>query len=235
MLVANKYIKVDIPVNPQTAADLNKTARITHAERTELSDSRMLDACIRLIVDQGTERTTLKAVGELAGYSRGLAGARFRSKQGLFCRVIKRVAEQWRDEMEKLTRGKIGYPAVCAAIDAHYRFCRETPKPFQAFYLLWFEAVRHDSEIREVVSGIHRRCLSDVIRWIEQGIESGQLARDIDARAVAGHFLTAMFGIVYQWLIDSTREREIRQLHDQLKKTMRLLLPALEAPKKRKS
>ncbi len=58
-------------MNPQSAADFGKTTRMRHGERTGLSDSRMLDACIKLIVEQGTEKTTLKAVGELAGYKPG--------------------------------------------------------------------------------------------------------------------------------------------------------------------
>ncbi|MDH5356428.1 MAG: TetR/AcrR family transcriptional regulator [Gammaproteobacteria bacterium] len=217
-------------MEPQPLAAPGKSIRKSHAERTELSDSLMLDACIDLIVEQGTEKTTLKAVGELAGYSRGLAGARFKSKSGLFSFVIKRVAEYWRDEMEKLTTGKIGYPAICAAIDAHYRFCQKTPRSFKAFYILWFESIGFESEIREVVVAIHQRRLSDVSHWIKQGIEAGELAIDIDAEAVARHFLTSMFGIVYQWLIDPQQEREIRKLHDQLKQTMRLLLPAVTPP-----
>ncbi len=150
----------------------------------------------------------------------------------MFCFVIKRVAESWRREMEKLTHGKIGYPAICAAIDAHYRFCQKTPQSFQAFYILWFEAIGLDSEMREVVIGIHQRRLRDVTGWIENGIEAGQLAGDIDAEAVARHFLTSMFGIVYQWLINPQQHREVRKLHDQLKQTMRLLLPAVTTPMK---
>lgn len=200
--------------------------RMSHAQRTELSDSRMLAACIDLINQQGTEKTTLKAVGEQAGYSRGLAGARFSSKTGLFCFVIRRVADQWRAEMEKRIQGKIGYDAVCAAIDAHRQFCLNTPGSFRAFYILWFESIGHDSDISRVIVNIHERRLSDVTRWIEQAIEAESLADDIDAEFVARYFLTSMFGIIYQWLINPNLEREIGLLHEQLKLTMRNLLPA---------
>jgi len=210
----------------QTITAADKPARKSHAERTERSDSLMLSACIDLIVEQGTESTTLKAVGESAGYSRGLAGARFKSKTGLFCFVIKHVAEQWRGEMEKLIQNKIGYEAICAAIDAHHQFCLKTPNSFRAFYILWFESIGHDSDISQVIVTIHERRLSDVTRWIEQAIEDGELSKDIDAETVARYFLTSMFGIVYQWLINPQLEREISLLHEQLKQTMYLLLPA---------
>ena len=204
--------------------------RKSHAERTGLSDARMLETCIRLIVEQGTANTTLKSVGELAGYSRGLAGARFKSKNGLFCFVIKHVAEQWRSEMEKLIQGKIGYDAICAAIDAHHQFCLKTPKSFRAFYILWFESIGHESEISQVIVNIHERRLSDVTRWIRHAIDKKLLSSEIDAEAAARYFLTSMFGIVYQWLINPRLEQEIGLLHEQLKMTMRLILPTALKP-----
>ncbi len=199
--------------------------RKTHAERLERSDSRMFEAAVRLIVEQGTAKTTLKAVGESAGYSRGLAGSRFSSKTGLFCFVIKRVAEYWLAEMKKATHNKSGYAAIYATIDAHYQFNQKTPLPVRAFYILWFESMGLDSEIRDVVAGIHRRRLSDVTAWIEAGVSSGELSPHTDSGAVAQYFLTSVVGIVYQWLVDPGQEREIESLHENLKKTMRLLLP----------
>jgi AcrR family transcriptional regulator len=209
---------------PGISSSLKPVSRKTHAQRLELSDSRMFDAAVRLIVEQGTSKTTLKAVGESAGYSRGLAGSRFNSKNGLFCFVIKRVAEYWLDEMKKATCDKSGYPAIQATIDAHYQFSKKTPLPVRAFYILWFESMGHDSEMRDVVASIHRRRLSDVSEWIEQGINAGTISSKVDARAVAQFFLTSMFGIVYQWLIDPGQEREIENLHNNLKITMHFLL-----------
>lgn len=212
----------------EASAAIRKPQRKSHAERTELSDALMLDACINLIIDQGTENTTLKAVGEMAGYSRGLAGARFKSKSGLFSFVIKRVADQWRSEMEKLIEGKIGYEAICAAIDAHYQFCLKTPRSFRAFYMLWFESTGQDTDISRVIVGIHERRLIDVKHWIELGIENNQLSAKIDAESVSRYFLTSMFGIIYQWLLNPVLEREISLLHQQLKSTMRVMLPAAQ-------
>lgn len=203
-----------------------KPQRKTHEERTERSDALMLDSCIDLINSQGTENTTLKAVGEMAGYSRGLAGARFKSKNGLFCFVIKRVADQWRSEMEKLTGGKIGYEAICAAIDAHYQFCLKTPKSFRAFYILWFESTGHDTDISRMIVSIHERRFVDVKQWIELAIEDNELSKKIDAESVSRYFLTSMFGIIYQWLLNPRLDREISLLHQQLKMTMRMMLPA---------
>ena len=210
-------------------ASIKPLPRKTHAERLELSDSRMFEAAVRLIVEQGTAKTTLKAVGESAGYSRGLAGSRFSSKMGLFCFVMKRVAEYWLSEMKKATHNKSGYAAIYATIDAHHQFNKKTPLPVRAFYILWFESMGLDSEMRDVVAAIHRRRLKDVTEWIEEGVTTGEISPKVDSAAVAQYFLTSMVGIVYQWLVDPGQEREIESLHENLKKTMRLLLPNNDA------
>ncbi|MFT5400426.1 MAG: AcrR family transcriptional regulator [Planctomycetota bacterium] len=212
----------------EASQSLSPPVRQSQSERTGRSDAKMFDAAVKLIVEQGSERTTLKAVGELAGYSRGLAGARFKSKTGLFNFVVKRVTEYWLEEIRMAIGNKIGYAAICAAIDAHYRFSRKTPLPVRAFYILWFESVGVESDVRDTVLSIHRRRLSDVVDWIEQGISAGEIPASVDADAVARHFLTMMFGIVYQWLIDPGQDKEIKLLHQQLKQSIGHMLKVPE-------
>lgn len=199
--------------------------RMKHSERTELSDTRMFEAAVESIVNVGTERTKLKDVGESAGYSRGLAGFRFGSKDGLFCYVIKRVAEYWLNEMTLATYNKVGYQAICSVTDAHYHFCKISPNSVRAFYILWFEAVGLHNSVQEVVINIHKKRLDDLTRWIEEGIKVGELDRSIVAEEVARHYLMTISGIIYQWLIEPDQDSEIKALHENLKKTMRLLLP----------
>lgn len=205
-----------------------KTARMTHSERTERSDSLMFEATVNSIVEVGTERTKLKDVGESAGYSRGLAGFRFKSKEGLFCYVIKRIAEYWLNEMTRATQGKSGFQAICAVTDAHYHFCKISPTEVRAFYILWFESVGLKNSVQEVIVDIHKKRLNDIVCWIENGIKRGELTRHIDAEAVAKQYLMTISGIIYQWLIDPEQDREIKSLHENLKSTMRLLLPVAE-------
>ena len=96
-------------------------ARLTQAERTALSDRRMRDSAIELIVAQGTTAMSLKQVGEAAGYSRGLASQRFGSKDGLFSFIVRSVGEDWLAKLKQATQGRSGYGALCAATDEHLR------------------------------------------------------------------------------------------------------------------
>lgn len=194
--------------------------RLTQAERTDLSDRRMRDSAIRLIVEHGTAGTTLKDVGEQAGYSRGLAGYRFGSKDALFSFVVRSLGEDWLERLTEVTAGKTGYDAICAATDEHYRFCEQSPVFVRAFYILWFESVTPNSQLNEVISHIHARRHEDVKRWIEADHRYGQ----VDAGAVAAQFSASIIGIVYYWLANPAGLEQIHRLHDDLKNTMRLLL-----------
>lgn len=199
-------------------------SRMTHAERTDLSDTLMFEAAVSLIVEKGTEKTTLKEVGENAGYSRGLAGYRFGSKGGLFNYVIKRIGDEWSQELRKVTEGKTGYDAIAASSDAHYQFCVDSPLTRRAFYLLWFDAAGTTSDVRESMIRIHQRRHQDVVKWVQDGIDDGSVKANVDADAVAELFLATVIGILYQWMLQPDAIDSVKQLHENLKQTMKALL-----------
>lgn len=200
------------------------TLRVSHAERTDLSDTLMFEVAVELIVTRGTEKTTLKDVGELAGYSRSLAGYRFGSKGNLFSYMINRIGEEWSRELRQVTQGKSGFDAIAASIDAQYQFCVNAPLTRRAFYSLWFDAAATTSEVRQSMIALHDRRQKDVERWVNNGIDDGSIKADVDAQAVARLFLATGIGINYQWLMQPEALHIVKQLHDNLKQTMSVLL-----------
>ena len=198
-------------------------ARLTQAQRTALSDRRMRDSAIELIVAQGTTAMSLKQVGEAAGYSRGLASQRFGSKDGLFSFIVRSVGEDWLAKLKQATQGRSGYGALCAATDEHLRFCLDDPTHVRAFYILWFESVTPASQLNAVISHIHQRRFHDVVSWIRDAQPAGA-SPVLDAEAVAAQFCASIIGIVYTWLAQPNDAAKVRQLHDDLKKSMKLCL-----------
>lgn len=213
--------RTDGPTNdPANDDTLRQRVSRTQAERTALSDTRMTDAAVRLIVERGTEGTTLKEVGELAGYSRGLAGYRFGSKENLFCCIVRSVSEEWLGELGRAVEEKIGLDAILAATDAHDRFVRESADRIRAFYILWFNSIGPDPELKRVIANVHIRRQKDVEQWIRRGLEAGAVRRDIDIRGIAEQFCAAIIGIVYQWLVAPDAHDSIHRLHESLKRQM---------------
>ena len=192
----------------------------TQAERTALSDSRMLDAAVQLIVERGANDTTLKEVGELAGYSRGLAGYRFGSKANLFSFIVRSVGEEWLRELGQAVENKVGLDAILAATDAHYHFVLESANRTRAFYILWFNSIGPDLELKQVIEHVHERRQKDVEAWIQRGVAVGKVRNDVDVRGIADQFCAAIIGIVYQWLVAPDAHDSIEQLHAGLKRQM---------------
>ena len=171
------------------------------AQRSALSDRRMLEAAVRLVNERGTAKTTLKEIGEVAGYSRGLASYRFGSKDGLWMELFARFDEIWKTHLREYLQGKTGLEAIRLAIRAQRDFFRREPSYLRAMYILWYESLGKESSIRAKLSNHHRIYRRDVKRWIEEGQEAGEIRPDIDADCFSASYCSHMFGTIYQWVV----------------------------------
>jgi AcrR family transcriptional regulator len=178
----------------------------------------MLDAAITLIVERGTNKTTLKEVGEQAGYSRSLAGYRFGNKTGLFEFIVRSVGEEWLQSLKRVTQNKTGFAAISAALEEHCRLCLDAPDHIRAFYILWFESIGVQSPVKKVIANIHDRRQSDVIEWIKATDYDGNLSPE----DIAGQFNAAVLGIAYYWLANPEDSKGIKKLHQNLIQSMKL-------------
>jgi len=208
------------------------TTGLTQVERTALSDERMADAAVALICERGAGATTLTEVGLRAGYSRGLASNRFGSKAGLWAFLVRTIGEEWLTELHDAVDGTAGLETIHAALDAHCRFLLESSARTRAFYVLWFESVGPDPELRALIAHAHARRQRDVEEWITSGIEHGSIPADVAKTVVAEQFCASIVGIVYTWLVSPLAHAEVRRLHQGLKDEMTIALTNTHALRK---
>jgi AcrR family transcriptional regulator len=178
--------------------------RLTQADRSALSERRTLEAAVELMGERGYEKTTLAAIGEAAGYSRGLATHVFGSKADLFAQVIRWISDKLRREVEPAVRERGGVDALIAFGDAHRRFGDRNPGMTRALYVLWFQSLIADSPMRDAAIEDLLGYRDRIRRIIEQGIAAGVVRGDVDATAEAIQFCGALFGLGLQRLIDPT-------------------------------
>jgi AcrR family transcriptional regulator len=198
-----------LPQKSTEAASQHTTAlspapkqRMTQAERTALSDARMLEAAKELIVEHGTHNTTLREVGERAGYSRGLASNRFGSKEGLFDQLVRDFNRRWASELRRGVGSSTGLPAFAAALDAVEYFLLNRSHEMKALYILWFESMSSHDEIRKRLARNHTAYRRDAEKWVREGIREGTIRDTIDPQCFAIEFASLIFGLIYQWLVD---------------------------------
>jgi AcrR family transcriptional regulator len=190
--------------------------RRTQEERTALSDERMFAAAVALLVERGTLGTTLAAIGERAGYSRGLVTHRFGSKDKLFAHVHDRAVADWIARVQQAVGASSGLAALERVVDALQGFIDEAPDEIRAMYLLRYASIDPSAEFRANVARAHKAQRRDVQRWIEGGQKAGDIGAKVDAELAAELFCSAVDGIIYRWLVNP--RLAIGELHALLKR-----------------
>ncbi len=168
----------------------------------ELSRQRMIEAAIQLLIENGTEKTTLKDIGEKAGYSRGLANSQFSGKDKLFREVVRFAYRRWLEALRPMVKGRRGLDALLASTECVCHFIENATDTFIAMYMLWFESIGSRSEGMEELRAIHRAARSDIRRWVDQGIAAGEIRADVEPDRFAEQHTAFIYGIVYQWLVN---------------------------------
>ena len=194
----------------------------------------MNEAAVALLERHGVAGTTLAAIGEASGYSRGLATQRFGSKAGLLRDVLKRASQEWLRRLEAAVGDQVGLEALEAALDTQVGFIREAPSDVRAMYLLSFQSIDPGAEYRPNVAEVHRRQRETVARWIREGQARGRVARDVDPEPVAAYFCAAAVGLVFHWLVNPGfgLEPAVAEMKSELASRLR---PAASAARRRRA
>jgi AcrR family transcriptional regulator len=194
-------------------------ARRRQEDRTALSDRLLKEAAVALLVEHGITGTTLAAIGERAGYSRGLVTHRFGSKAGLLAYVHDTMAESWIARVQDAVGDKAGIEALLRAVDALHGFIVEAPNDIRAMYLLRYASIDPGSEYRGNVAKVHKAQDRDVQRWIKAGQANGSIASKVQPALAASLFCAALDGLLFRWLVNPAIA--INQLHQQVRREVR--------------
>jgi AcrR family transcriptional regulator len=181
-----------------TAAPMNR-----HQERSELSTRRLLEAAGELIVEGGYEAMTLAAVGERAGYSRGLVTARFGSKDQLLKALVERIINRWehRNVLPR-TEGASGREAIVILLEAISEQVARDPTDVRVLYALMFEALRPIPELRSTFVEFHATMRADLAAFVRRGLRDGSIARGTSPTKEAALIVAGLRGIGYQWRLE---------------------------------
>lgn len=207
-------------MQPSTQSDRPRT----QAERSALAEHRLFEASIDLLIEGGISGATLKAIGERAGYSRGLATHHFGSKNGVLKNVVKTASQLWSQELDRTVGSLTGLAALCAAPDAHYRVIRNNPRHVRAMYILWFASIDPSADYQPNVADFHRSQREGVVRWVEEGQQNGEIRMDVDGQRVGEQYLATLLGITHQWLVNP--RLPLQSMHRTFKQNLRSLLAA---------
>jgi AcrR family transcriptional regulator len=169
----------------------------TQAERRAETEHRVLEAAIDLVAGGGVKALTLAAVGEAAGYSRGIVTHHFGSRRGLL------------DALAREMQGRFGAPAPRGTglerlrdlVGAYLLSLAERERDIHVFLVLWTEAIASDPDLRPVFAerdASFRTSMADAVR---AGMADGSIRGDVDAEALAVALVGLMRGVGLQRLL----------------------------------
>lgn len=176
--------------------------KLRQTERTELSDDRMIEAAIAIMLQRGISGLRLTEVGLQAGYSRGLAAMRFGTMGNLLRRVAERLGNRWIGAVSEAVGSKRGLAAIYAAIDTQQRFLAPPASAVLVQYLILFNSLDPGAADRLNIARVLVAQRRDVARWIREAVEDGEAPPGVDPDIEATSVLSTMVGTILQSLMD---------------------------------
>jgi AcrR family transcriptional regulator len=189
-------------------------------DRSHASTRRLLDAAAELVAERGYDAATLAAIGERAGFSRGLVSARFGSKANLMWALVQRATETWFARLLDPPAVGAGLDQLTGLVQAIGEHSASDPLTLRVLERLIFEAsgAAHELQRRFVASQqTMERSFAEIV---ERGVADGSIRPDVAPPLEAALLVAALRGISYQWFLYPD-DVDILRLHDGLAAQLR--------------
>jgi AcrR family transcriptional regulator len=193
-------------------------ARRSQQERRETTERTVLAAATLLIARHGSRTLTLAAVGEAAGYSRGIVTHHFGSRENLL-RAVLRDAQAF----TLPDQGDNAADWLAKMVRAYLTNVTSRRPSAAAFLQMWGEAIAADPVLMPLYAkhdASFRRLLADKVR---EGIRDGSVQADADPNSLAVSLVGLLRGIALQ-LISTPPPTRVKAIIDNAERTARRAL-----------
>ncbi len=161
---------------------------------------RLIEAAASLFARTGYTASTVAAIGEEAGVSRGLVNFHFKAKENLLHAVIEQLVAELENEMFPADPPDDPLQALAVLVDAHRRFLTSQPERARLLFRLQAEALNPALGV-EAFAHLHERWLERTRSWWAEGIRVGSVDPALDHGAVTTFTIGALRGIALEWLL----------------------------------
>ena len=197
-----------------------RSLRRTQAERRAETRRRVLDAATSLVATHGSRAVSLAAVGEAAGYSRGIVSHHFGNRENLLRAVMR--------DAQTFTLPEAGDNAadwLADTVRAYLKNVNRRRPSAAAFLQMWGEAIAADPVLMPLYAeqdAGFRRLLADKVR---EGIADGSVRADADPEAMAVSLVGLVRGVALQLISTPPPARVKAIINEAERATLRALKP----------
>ncbi|MEW5810472.1 MAG: TetR/AcrR family transcriptional regulator [Actinomycetota bacterium] len=157
-----------------------RTGRRTQAERRAETRQRVLDAATALVAAHGSRAVTVAAVGEAAGYSRGIVNHHFGSRGRLLEELIR-----YTQRIDVPTESADGLGRLTQFIEAYLTGMHERSPRSEAFLKLWTESTGSEPSLAPLFAERDAWFRELLERLITEGMADKSIRREIDPTIAA--------------------------------------------------
>lgn len=184
-----------------------RTGRRTQAERRDESGRGLVAAAVAVVSEHGVSAATFDNIGRKGGYSRGLVGQRFGSKQGLIEAVIEHLLVPPNPDILGELQAMSGLDALLYYADLHIRWLPSW-RGWEAYFRLLSWTVADVAPQRELFASATAKVRDLFESWIIRGQAEGSIHKDIDPVAGARMVSCLLEGVSMQMLVDESMDGE---------------------------
>ena len=155
----------------------------------------ILEAATHCFAENGYSGSNLDTIARRAGLTKGGIYTHFASKAALFIAIIERAYDRARVKADILAAS--GLPWV-EAIIAHLLECIRNPQ-FPIDHHLWAEILavaNREPEVREVFARYEAQGRENIKKWLEWGMEAGEIDRALDVEGASGLLVVMAQGAI---------------------------------------
>jgi AcrR family transcriptional regulator len=205
----------------ETAVHATQTA--TRVRNPEQTLERIVNAALALFGQYGYERTTISAIVEHAGYSKGAFYNHFNSKEELFVHLLERRVKNNRQRVEELYAAEMHPARWLRSTLESLLHAAQTDKTWAALSIEFMVQGMRDERLGRRLALIHqswRTLIADKLRASE-AFASGRMAADPDAVAAV------VVALIDGFIIQASMETELLD-SDRIDQYVELLIGRIE-------
>lgn len=183
-----------------------RAVRRTQAERRAETRTRVLDAATHLVAAHGSRAVSLAAVGEAAGYSRGIVNHHFGSKARLLEELIK-----YTQQFDVPTDAPTGLGRLTQFIEAYLSGMHDRSPRSEAFLKLWAESAGAEPPLASLFAERDAWFRDFLAQHIRDGISDGSIGGEVDPRNAAVVIIGLLRGTAMM-IFSTARDVSVAQL-----------------------
>lgn len=192
-----------------------ETALNRKTQQSQDTRDRLIEAAAKLFAERGYTNSSVAAIGDAAGVSRGLINHHFGSKENLLYEVIADLLGEWNELMVPAVEGTRGIGTLHAILESFISFAEQRRERAQLLFRLMSQAFDPSSDMIDEFKKVHRRWIEKSATWWQEGVEDGDIDPSIDHETMATFLIGASRGIVLDSLLAPDKV-ELRASFDHL-------------------